>query len=237
MNILKRHQFSSSPSAASSSIARTFAGFAGVSGFAQTPTTRSSAKQSGCRRQPACNRCRHAIPNGIRAWGWIALRPETRRSESPGACAGPMTHPPASSLFSMASDAISYTPGDAQAWRFPEKKLDDLRSPLRFLLGHTELAKELDGLSLTVVNGGYTLSGTPKGMCSKGSIPSGLRWIQPGRSGAGVSRGGRVNHDLQLHGYARDHSYPRRNDFDVHTAAKGALLESPADSGWLAQIV
>ena len=72
---------------------------------------------------------------------------------------------PAGKLFILdGKDAISYTPGDAQAQRIPEKKLDDLRSPLRFLLGHTELAKELDGLSLTVVNGGYTLSGTPKGM-------------------------------------------------------------------------
>ena len=49
-----------------------------------------------------------------------------------------------------------------------EKKLDDLRSPLRFLLGHTELAKELRGLSVTLVNldgqTGYTLWGTPIGM-------------------------------------------------------------------------
>ena len=60
--------------------------------------------------------------------------------------------------------AISYTPGDSQALRTPAKQLDDLRSPLRFLLGHTEIAKELDGLSITLVNGGYTLSGVPKGM-------------------------------------------------------------------------
>jgi outer membrane lipoprotein carrier protein len=60
--------------------------------------------------------------------------------------------------------AISYTPGDSQASRTPAKELDDLRSPLRFLLGHTEIAKELTGLTLTLVNGGYTLSGVPKGM-------------------------------------------------------------------------
>jgi outer membrane lipoprotein carrier protein len=61
--------------------------------------------------------------------------------------------------------AISYTPGDAQAQRTPAKQLDDLRSPLRFLLGHTELAKELDNLTLTLVSSDtYTLSGTPKGM-------------------------------------------------------------------------
>jgi outer membrane lipoprotein carrier protein len=63
--------------------------------------------------------------------------------------------------------AISYTPGDAQATRYPEKQLDDLRSPLRFLLGHTELAKELDHLTLTLVSDApklYTLSGVPNGM-------------------------------------------------------------------------
>jgi outer membrane lipoprotein carrier protein len=72
---------------------------------------------------------------------------------------------PSGKLFILNTrDAISYTPGDAQASRTPAKQLDDLRSPLRFLLGHTELAKELDGLTLTLTNGGYTLSGTPKGM-------------------------------------------------------------------------
>ncbi len=59
--------------------------------------------------------------------------------------------------------AVFYTPGDPQAQRLPAKQLDDLRSPLRFLLGHTELAKELDHLTITTVQNGYTLSGTPKG--------------------------------------------------------------------------
>jgi outer membrane lipoprotein carrier protein len=60
--------------------------------------------------------------------------------------------------------AISYTPGDAEAERMPARDLDDLRSPLRFLLGHTEIAKDLKKLTLTIVEGGYTLSGVPRGM-------------------------------------------------------------------------
>ena len=44
--------------------------------------------------------------------------------------------------------AISYTPGDPQAQRVPAKQLDDMRSPLRFLLGHTRLEKELDRLQV-----------------------------------------------------------------------------------------
>jgi outer membrane lipoprotein carrier protein len=72
--------------------------------------------------------------------------------------------PPGKLFLLDGKNAITYTPGDPQASRFPEKQLDDLRSPLRFLLGHTDLARELDGLTLTLVNGGYTLSGVPKGM-------------------------------------------------------------------------
>jgi len=60
--------------------------------------------------------------------------------------------------------AWSYTPGDAQVQRSPAKQVDDLRSPLRFLLGHTQLKKELDGIAVTPVPGGYRISGVPKGM-------------------------------------------------------------------------
>jgi outer membrane lipoprotein carrier protein len=70
---------------------------------------------------------------------------------------------PAGKLFVLnGKDAISYTPGDPQANRLPAKQLDDLRSPLRFLLGHTELTKELDHLTAAPVeNNLYSLAGTP----------------------------------------------------------------------------
>lgn len=57
-----------------------------------------------------------------------------------------------------------YTPGDAQAQRVPAKELDDLRSPLRFLLGHTQLKKELDNLTVTPDGAGFRIAGVPKGM-------------------------------------------------------------------------
>jgi outer membrane lipoprotein carrier protein len=60
-----------------------------------------------------------------------------------------------------------YTPGDAQATRVPAKELDDLRSPLRFLLGHTELRKELDNLTVTDNGLGFQISGVPKGMAQR----------------------------------------------------------------------
>lgn len=57
-----------------------------------------------------------------------------------------------------------YSPGDPQVQRLPAKELDDLRSPLRFLLGHTELQKELNNLTAAPAsNGGFVLSGVPRG--------------------------------------------------------------------------
>jgi outer membrane lipoprotein carrier protein len=87
-------------------------------------------------------------------------------------------------------DAIAYTPGDPQATRIPAKQLDDLRSPLRFLLGHTELSKELTNLSLTLVGTQqqplYTLSGTPRGMEQR------VRSLQLTVDAAGLIRGMRI---------------------------------------------
>jgi outer membrane lipoprotein carrier protein len=45
-------------------------------------------------------------------------------------------------------DAWFYVPGDQQARRTPMRKLDDLQSPLAFMLGKTKLEKELRGLSI-----------------------------------------------------------------------------------------
>src|SRR5579871_3619101 len=57
-----------------------------------------------------------------------------------------------------------YAPGDAQVQRTEARKLDDLQSPLRFLLGHTQLEKELTHLSLKAAsNGDFTLTGQAKG--------------------------------------------------------------------------
>jgi outer membrane lipoprotein carrier protein len=62
-----------------------------------------------------------------------------------------------------------YVPGERQARRTSVKKLDDFRSPLRYLLGHTKLEKEFDGLSVMTSDtatapGNIVLSGIPKGM-------------------------------------------------------------------------
>lgn len=72
---------------------------------------------------------------------------------------------PAGKIFLIDGQyAWFYAKGDPQAQRFPAKKLDDLRSPLRFLLGHTELEKELNGLTAAPAGKDrYVLSGVPRG--------------------------------------------------------------------------
>ena len=80
---------------------------------------------------------------------------------------------PREKLFlSDGKDAWFYVPGDGQVRRTPVRKLDDLRSPLGFLLGKTRLEKELQGLSVAVdvapLNAGdVMLRGVPKTMTDR----------------------------------------------------------------------
>jgi outer membrane lipoprotein carrier protein len=77
---------------------------------------------------------------------------------------------PKQKLFlSDGTNAWFYIPGERQARTAPMRKLDDLRSPLAFLLGKTKLEKELLGLSLArdvtpSQPGNVVLRGVPKGM-------------------------------------------------------------------------
>ena len=69
-------------------------------------------------------------------------------------------------------DAWFYVPGEQQVRKQPFKKLEDLRSPLGFLLGKTKLEKELQGLSLApdvhpLNPGDVVLRGVPKGMADR----------------------------------------------------------------------
>jgi len=94
-----------------------------------------------------------------------------RRTESgtllllkPGRMKWEYSDPPGKLFLLDGKFAWFYSRGDSQVQRIPAKELDDLRSPLRFLLGHTELEKELSNLLLAAApNGQFTLTGQPKG--------------------------------------------------------------------------
>lgn len=72
---------------------------------------------------------------------------------------------PAGKLFLLDGKyAWSYSPGDPAVHRIPVGNLSDLRTPLRFLLGHTQLEREIEHLRLApAANGAFTLAGQPKG--------------------------------------------------------------------------
>jgi outer membrane lipoprotein carrier protein len=84
---------------------------------------------------------------------------------------------PREKLFlSDGKDAWFYVPGERQVRRTAVKKLDDLRSPLAFLLGKTKLEKELQGLSLVrdpasdvapLAAGDVVLRGVPKSLADR----------------------------------------------------------------------
>jgi outer membrane lipoprotein carrier protein len=77
---------------------------------------------------------------------------------------------PREKLFvSDGKQAWFYLPGDKQVRKTAFQKLDDLRSPLAFLLGKTRLEKELQGLSFApdrsrLAAGDVVLRGVPKAM-------------------------------------------------------------------------
>ncbi|HVP44581.1 MAG TPA: outer membrane lipoprotein chaperone LolA [Terriglobales bacterium] len=67
--------------------------------------------------------------------------------------------------------AYFYVPGERQARQAPVKNIDDLRSPLRYLLGKTKLQKEFSGLALANIppaaTGNVVLQGVPKSMADR----------------------------------------------------------------------
>jgi outer membrane lipoprotein carrier protein len=79
-------------------------------------------------------------------------------------------HVPREKLFLIDSDhAYFYVTGEQQARKTPLRNLDDIRSPLRYLLGKTKLEKELEALSLApdrtpLQAGDVVLRGVPKAM-------------------------------------------------------------------------
>ena len=85
--------------------------------------------------------------------------------KKPGKMRWTYTEPDGKLFILDGHDGYFYSPGETEAQKVPEKQLDDLRSPLQFLLGHTELEKELKGLTVTSTsNGLYVLAGVPKGL-------------------------------------------------------------------------
>jgi outer membrane lipoprotein carrier protein len=85
--------------------------------------------------------------------------------KKPGRMRWTYTQPDGKLFILDGHDGYFYSPGDTEVQRVPIKKLDDMRSPLRLLLGHTQLAKELNGIAIApAANGNFTLTGIPRGL-------------------------------------------------------------------------
>jgi len=92
--------------------------------------------------------------------------------KKPGKMRWEYRSPRAKLFVSDGKEAWFYVPREHQVQRTAVKKLDDLRSPLAFLLGKTRLEKELTGLSLApdvapLAAGDVVLRGVPRTMADR----------------------------------------------------------------------
>ena len=87
----------------------------------------------------------------------------------PGKMRWEYTEPREKLFVSDGKTAFFYVPGERQARRAPLDKLDDLRSPLRYLLGKTKLKKEFDNLTARAGDqpGSVIIRGVPRNMSDR----------------------------------------------------------------------
>ncbi len=94
------------------------------------------------------------------------------RGKKPGKMRWEYRSPKEKLFVSDGKDAWFYVPGDRQARKTEARKLDDLRSPLAFLLGKSKLEKELKGLSFApdvppMAAGDVVLRGVPPALAGR----------------------------------------------------------------------
>ncbi len=104
-----------------------------------------------------------------RGAGMVRNESGTLWLKRPGKMRWDYTEPRPKLFLSDGRTAWFYVPGEQQVRRTSVKKLDDFRSPLRYLLGKTKLEKEFVGLSFApdvkpLDAADIVLRGIPKGM-------------------------------------------------------------------------
>jgi outer membrane lipoprotein carrier protein len=87
----------------------------------------------------------------------------------PGRMRWEYREPRAKLFITDGKTAWFYAPGDQQARSTPSKKLDDIRSPLAYLLGKSKLHRVFEGLTLAAdatpqTPGNFVLRGKPRGL-------------------------------------------------------------------------
>lgn len=132
--------------------------------YAQAPINTNELAKVVDRHYNALKSLKVSFVQSYEGMGMQRKESGTLLLKKPGRMRWNYSQPPGKLFLLDGQFGYFYTPGQTQATRIPAKELDDLRSPLRFLLGHTKLEKELNNLKLEPNGKGYLLSGTPKGM-------------------------------------------------------------------------
>ena len=113
------------------------------------------------------NHLRSLQTHYIERYSGMGLSREERGTlllKKPGRMLWRYDQPPGKVFVLDGKYAWFYTPGDRQAQRLSASRLDDLRTPLRFLLGHTQLRKELEQVAVTPEGNNYQITGVPRGL-------------------------------------------------------------------------
>src|SRR5580704_10443689 len=147
-------------------VAATSLAEAGVAVDLKTPWLRRSMRTT-----TICARSKRNLPRCIAARAWSGPRPARYGSKKPARCDG-STVLPRSRLSAMVKVCVVLRPGGPAGTKTAAKKLEDVRSPLAFLLGKTKLEKELQGLSLApdvspMQAGNIVLRGVPQALADR----------------------------------------------------------------------
>ena len=130
----------------------------------QKPPSTAALARTVDRHYNALHSLKAAFVENYQGLGMARTESGVLYLSKPGRMRWVYTQPPGKLFVLDGKFAWFYTVGDPQVQRIPAKELDDLRSPLRFLLGHTQLEKEMNNLaSVPAANGQFALSGQPKG--------------------------------------------------------------------------
>jgi outer membrane lipoprotein carrier protein len=141
---------------------------AAIPGFSQTGQTAPTAEVFASRIDHHYNSLHSLQAQFVQTYQGMGMN---RREagvlllKKPGKMRWTYTQPDGKLFILDGHDGYFYSPGDTEVQRVPIKQLDDLRSPLRLLLGHTQLMRELTGITIAPADdGGYTLTGIPRGL-------------------------------------------------------------------------
>lgn len=132
-------------------------------GSAQQPSAHELAQRVD-RRYNQLHSLKAQFTESYEGLGRVRAESGTLLLSKPGRMRWDYTNPSGKLFLLDGKYAWFYSKGAPQVQRISAKEVDDLRTPLRFLLGHTQLEKEIDHLTVKPgANGLLTLTGVPHG--------------------------------------------------------------------------